>query len=142
MNAQHGKQCKVFIIISWVKIVNDRILIFNEQFSSKAFLSYDIKESDIKGKVIEDNERISSIKKKFNSSYTFYNRNSTTLPIRKSLSLNNLFANGKRKQIKNDLIRNLNYVIEIDHAYMQRCFIKSKNIIDSIELYNQIMNLD
>ena len=57
------------------------------------------------------------------------------------MSTDNIFCENKKDHINNDLIKQLNYVIEIDHPYLEKCLIKSKNLIESMDFFNQIKNI-
>lgn len=117
------------------------MLIFNSKDSVKATMSYDLKECDLKGKVVEENERkVARINYKSSFEIKFLERKRTSLKKR-SLSLNNLNS-GKKKYESNELVRQLNYIIEIEHPYMQRCFMKSVNLIESMEIYNLFLNIE
>jgi hypothetical protein len=108
----------------------------------KASMSYDLKECDLKGKVVEENERKMVLLYNHKSSLeiSFLERKRTSLE-RRSLSLNSISL-GKKKYESNELVRNLNYVIEIEHPYMQKCYLKSVNLIESMEIYNLISNIE
>ena len=70
------------------------------------------------------------------------NINNKTSLKSKSLSAINIHEKMKKNYEDIELIRQLNYVIEIDNPYLQKCFIKSRNLIDSIDFYNHILNIE
>jgi len=127
----------------WIKVINDKILVFSQKESNKAMLSYDIKECEIKGKMVEEeNEREDyGRRSKVSSSYLPRPFGHKAPAKRKSLSCTNVNEKIRSKYENIDLIRQLNYVIEIDHPYLQKCFIKSKNLIDSMDFYNHILSI-
>ena len=130
-----GKICKIVnFIFRWIKIINDKLLIFNNNTSSKAFSSYDVKECEIIGKVVEEVD-VSNNQKRLSHC-------NLTGPLHgTSISSDNIL-NANNKYYENiDLVKQLNYIVEIDHPYLQKCLIKSKNLIDSMDFYNQILNI-
>jgi len=108
----------------------------------KASMSYDLKECDLKGKVVEENERKMIRINNYKSSFEikFLEKKRTALKKR-SLSLNSINV-GKKKYESNELVRQLNYVIELEHPYMQKCYLKSVNLIESMEIYNLFSNIE
>jgi len=137
-NVCNGSQWKEV----WIKVINDRLLIFTQKNSSKAILSYDLRESEVKGKLVEENEtarrnktRSSTIVRNPGKAYTL-----SSIKRSKSLSLINISDSSLNEKI--DLIRQLNYVVEINHPYLQKCFLKSKSLIKSMDFYNHIQNIE
>lgn len=120
-----------------MKIVNEKLLIFNQSNALKASLCYDIKECRIKGKYEEEEE--ANIR---DNIQRHSHKNLRGGIFVKSLSFDSIFDESIKKEYENiGLIRQINYVIEIDDPYLCRCYIKSKNLIDSMEFYNQVVSL-
>jgi hypothetical protein len=136
-----GKTCKLNSNKRWVKVINDRLLFFSTKDSCKATMSYELKECEISGKVIEESEI------RFKSKFTFHSTAELKVlanrAIGKERSLSaNRTADRKKSYDRSDIARQLNYMIELEHPYMQKCYIKSKYLIDSMEFYNHITNIE
>lgn len=86
---------------------------------------YSLKECEINGIFVDDkNFKKGKIKK--NLSISNFNEVSSTFK---------LFSD------KNKLLDQLNFQIEIDHQFLKKCCFKSENLLDSLELYNDILKL-
>ena len=113
----------------WIQIFDDKLLIFNQDNTAKANMCYDLKECDIIGKFVD--EKNSKKKNKKSSSVSSFNE------------LNN-YNNFHIKPLsgeKNELLDQLNFVIDIDHPYLQKCYIKCDNLLESLEFYNEIIKI-
>jgi hypothetical protein len=122
-----------------VRIVDERMLIFNQEGSSKAVLSYDLRECEIKGKVVEEAPSRAPVHPRLSHS----NLRRSSQSHNKSLSFDNVYdkANSSKEYHNMELIKQLNYVVDIEHPYLQNCSLKCNDLIDSMEFYNEIITL-
>lgn len=127
----------------WVKIINDRVLFFQSKDSSKASMSYDLKECEVSGRFIEESERVFWKKNHFSSTFELcgFNQKPQGFQKKRSLSLNHKIDK-KETFDRSELINQLNYMVEIEHPYMQKCYLKCKHLIDSMEFYSKIANIE
>jgi hypothetical protein len=108
-----------------VKIYDDKLLIYYKPLAEKANTVYDLKDCQVKGNYVEENQ-ITECKKRNSSSF------GAILNLRKSL---NYSCDAKDNNI------HLNYLIEIDHPYQQKCVLKNEYIFETIEFYNKLKKI-
>jgi len=114
---------------------NQKILFFNQKSSFKAFLSYDINECQVKGKYIEEQEE------RYSHTFDSKLRKGKNDGLKRALSLSDLNIN--RNMFSDNVVtKQLNYIIEIDHPYLEKCSIKCNNLIDSLDFYNEIQFIE
>ena len=126
---------KIYFYLRWIKIVNEKLLVFNQSNAVKASLCYDIKECNIKGKYVKEEELTPCV-----NFQRYSHRNYNSIHVKRH-SFDCIYDHSIKKDNEDiGLIRKRNYVIEIDDPYLRKCYIKSNNLIDSIEFYNQIIS--
>ncbi len=126
------------------------MLIFFKENSAKANIIYDLRECMIKGNYVQDSL----------NNYNKIKRNSRTYFKLSNMSLANekLFNDKKRKSSRssnnptssntdedNDTITNkmhLNYLVEVDHPYQQKCVIKSDCVFEALEFYKNLTKIN
>ncbi len=111
------------------------MLFFNNSDAHKAMICYDMNECHIKGRYVEEQES-----KKMNY-LNEMSRKSLKGKKSKSLSSNRISDKSNSDCENNESIRQINYVIEIDDPYLHKCYIKSNNLFDSMDFYNQVLNV-
>jgi serine/threonine protein kinase len=116
----------------YAKYVNQKVLFFNQKNSVKAFQSYDVSECQIKGKYIEETDERQCLNSDGNKQSSKQDET-----LKRSLSLNNLSGDLKGFR-ESEVTKQLNYIIEIEHPYLENCFLKCFNLIDSLDFYNEI----
>ena len=99
-------------------------MIFSNNDTSKATMCYNLLECEISGVFVDYVHK----KVKFNKSVSKNNFNEVTYEY-------------KTKFNKNKLLDELNFEIHVDHPYLNNCYLKCDSLIDSLELYNNFMNL-
>ncbi len=104
-------------------------MIYNKKNSDKANIIYDLKECEIKGNYIEDNNFI-EIDRHYSCTFGYVNKRKDHNGKRYSLD--------SKEELKNS---HLNYLIEIDHPYQQKCVLKNEYIFETVELYNKLKNI-
>ena len=104
-------------------------MIYNKKNSDKANIIYDLKECEIKGNYVEDNHII-ELNRNYSSTFVSVNKKKDRNGKRYSLD--------SRDEVKN---YHLNYLIEIDHPYQQKCVLKNDYIFETVELYNKLKNI-
>jgi hypothetical protein len=114
-----ARNVRILLIIRWIKIVKDRLLIFSKKSQNKAILSYNLKECEISGQLLED-------------------KNGKKTKFKKSLSVGNINEISMTCKERHHLIEQFNYKIEIDHPYLQKCSIKCNQLLESLDLYNEL----
>ena len=115
------------------------MLIFETKNSPKAFLCYDIKDSEINGRYVEEIKE--SAPRKSCKRIIRDIKKSKKIRTVRSKSLNQLQGEKSSVESKNTYNK-LNYIIEISNAFIQNCFLKSKNLIESIEFYNELARIE
>lgn len=103
---------------------------------------YDLKECDIKVKCAQEIDRVSYSRHSTNSYsnlHKLHNHNKESsskmlkfLENKRSSSVDRSDLSSERKN------SHLNYFIEIDHPYLQKCIIKSDNIFDALDFSKQL----
>ena len=101
---------------------------------------YDLNECDIKVTCAHDIEKSNIFKHTTNSSSNLHDIKNT---VKKSLKIKKQRCSSvDRKDFSsNKLESHLNYFIEIDHPYLQKCVLKSDNIFDAIDFSKQIKSI-
>jgi hypothetical protein len=94
-----------------------------------------MKECQIKGRYVEEEESKSINYLNDMSKKRLKGKKS------KSVSSNTILDKSKCNCDNNESIRQINYVIEIDDPYLHKCYIKSNNLFDSMDFYNQVLNV-
>ena len=126
---------------SWVKLLNEKLLIFFKENSKKANIIYDLTECTIKGKYFRE-----KLKTKESSSFI---RKTVTLGDLKKAKLSN--TNKKRKSSgalqnissacdseEDSQELHLNFLIDIDHPYQKKCLIKGSHIFETLDFFKKI----
>lgn len=100
-------------------------MIYYKKLTDKANIVYDLKDCEIRGTYVEESQVV-EWKKKNSSSF------GATINPKKSLSYS---CDAKDNNI------HLNYLIEIDHPYQQKCILKNEYIFETIEFYNKLKKI-
>ena len=101
-------------------------MIYYKKLTDKANIVYDLKDCEVRGNYVEESQVVIQGKKKNSSSF------GSSFNPKKSLSYS---CDAKDNNI------HLNYLIEIDHPYLQKCILKNEYIFETIEFYNKLKKL-
>ncbi len=86
---------------------------------------YDLKDCEVKGTYVEEKDLREHIKRT-SSSFGGLNNYRNVLSYSSDAKDNNL---------------HLNYLIEVDHPYQQKCVLKNEYIFETIEFYNKLKKI-
>jgi len=128
--------------------LNDKLLIFNKENAKKADLVYDIHDCEIKSHKLEEDKfsltRPTLLK---SSSINYYELAHTTdftssvtssLEMKRNNSLSNILKYSSLESSEKCL---LNYEIEIEHPYLNSCFLRGEFSTKSLTFYEQLMQV-
>lgn len=138
---KNGRKCIKYLLISrWIKIFNDKLLIYLKKNAEKANLIYDLRECEIRGNYIEES--------KFDKRNTIMKHNSNSfVNILKKSSVNLQDIYQRKRSSSNyqrqepEKMSQLNYLIEIDHPYLQKCVLKNDYIFEALDFYKQLKQI-
>jgi hypothetical protein len=137
----------IFLInnFRWIKILNNKLLIFNSENSNKANIIYDLTECEIRANSLEiTNLNINTgIKNELTTGKKNSNSTKNLITVKNDKNGKKVNSSSTNKILKfnSDVENYKNYEIEIDHPYLQKCLIKSESIFETLEFYSQIKNL-
>ena len=153
---KNGKTCKKIntnnfnsnFICRWIKILDKKLLVYYKDKVQKANIIYDLDECEIKGSYIQEIylDHIKTYKRNSNIDIK-YNTLSLEikLPLKKRRSSDHLtYLTTYTSDEEIEYSRkhsHLNYLIEIDHPYQQKCLIKGESVFETIELFNRLRKL-
>jgi hypothetical protein len=133
----------IFCNFSWVKLLNEKLLIFFKENSKKANIIYDLSECTIKGNYFRE--------KIYNLENFSHKRNTVTalslkktkleLERKKTRSRGTMhsFSTSCNSEVEDDLQEtHLNYLIDIDHPYQKKCQIKGCHVFETLEFFRKI----
>lgn len=131
----------------WIKLLNEKMLIYYKENSKKANVIYDLSECNLKGNYFRDKLDIAI--PQFKKSPTFFNLSQPKLDgtnqKRRRSSNFHSFSTTLNSLDQEEEINwpdmHLNFLIEVDHPYQKKCFFKGEHIFDTVEFYQKIKRL-
>jgi hypothetical protein len=136
------------LIFRWVKILDQKLLVYYKEKAQKANVIYDLDECEIKGSYIQEipQDLLKIYKRNSNANFKLnplcLETKSSIRKRRSSDHLTTLTTSTSDEESENSRKHShLNYLIEIDHPYQQKCLIKGESVFETLEIYNKLKKL-